>query len=346
MSLLALDWAMAFDSVDPEALVTMLRRFGLPDELLNIVRNIYSDRRFRVADGGNVSSERRQRAGISQGCPLSPFLFVMLMTVVMEDAVAQLSADDKKIHDSGALASTLYADDTLLVGVSTDSLQRYLAAVAESGARCGLKLHWTKFQLLQIRCAGDVLTKEGDAIEKKATMFYLGTTIHGDGSIQGELNERLGAAWSDFSSLTSLWRHTTLTALRKVEIFQAVITTRLLYGLSSGWLNVKEQRQLDGFQARCLRRVLGIKPSYISRVSKQTVLDKSRQVPYSGQLLKQQLLLYDKIARSADASTLRALTFRPGSLEPANNQHIRRVGRPRHEWARQLQKVANGTYCI
>ena len=54
------------------------------------------------------------------------------MTVVMEDAVAQLSADDKKLHDSGALASILYADDTLLVGVSTDSLQRYLAAVGRA----------------------------------------------------------------------------------------------------------------------------------------------------------------------------------------------------------------------
>ena len=41
------------------------------------------------------------------------------MTIVMEDAVASLSDDDKRLHDQGALASVLYADDTFLVDSET-----------------------------------------------------------------------------------------------------------------------------------------------------------------------------------------------------------------------------------
>ena len=233
VSMLALDWAKAFDSIDPAALVVMLARFGLPDAVLGIVKNIYSDRRFRVMDDDDLSSERRQRAGISQGRPVSPFLFVMLMTVVMEDAVAKLGDEDKKLHDRGALASVLYADDTLLVRVSTQSLQRFLGAVAESGARCGLQFHWGKFQLVQVRGDGEVKTQENQAIAKKDSLAYLGTMLYRDGSLQNELSRRLGTAWSDFSSLRSLWRHTYLSVQRKLEIWQSVVTTRLLYGMSS-----------------------------------------------------------------------------------------------------------------
>ena len=40
LALLALDWAKAFDSINPEAMVVGLRRFGLPEHLIEIVKNI------------------------------------------------------------------------------------------------------------------------------------------------------------------------------------------------------------------------------------------------------------------------------------------------------------------
>ncbi len=86
--LLALDWRKAFDSIDPAALLNALRRFGLPPHFLRVVDAIYTDRSFVVKDSGHTSEARKQFSGICQGCPLSPFLFVMVMTVIMHDAVA------------------------------------------------------------------------------------------------------------------------------------------------------------------------------------------------------------------------------------------------------------------
>ena len=122
-------------------------------------------------------------------------------------------------------------------------------------------------------------------------------------------------------------------SLAKIAVYQSVILSRLLYGLGSAWLNVADARRLNGFHCRCLRVILRVKPAYFSRVSNKTILEQSGQKPLDRQLLKHQLLLYGRVARSPDTDPLRNLTFVPGGLEPATARYIRRVGRPRNEWA-------------
>ena len=99
-----------------------------------------------MKDGGRLSDPRLQMAGISQGCPLSLFLFVMLMSVLMADARASIPQADQILLDSEDLAELLYADDTLLLSVSARSLERCLQAVSQAGGQYGLQLHWGKLQ--------------------------------------------------------------------------------------------------------------------------------------------------------------------------------------------------------
>ena len=87
---LALDWAKAFDSVDPAALVVALQRFGIPNNICRIVQAIYANPKFQVRDSGTVSSGKDQLSGISQGCPFSPFLFSCVMTILLHDAAADM----------------------------------------------------------------------------------------------------------------------------------------------------------------------------------------------------------------------------------------------------------------
>ena len=44
----------------------------------------------------------------------------------------------------------------------------------------------------------------------------------------------------------------------KVQFFNAFILSKLRYGLSSVWLVAAQRRRIDGFVARCLRRILNI----------------------------------------------------------------------------------------
>ena len=201
IAMLALDWAKAFDSINVEALLIALKRFGLPPKILRVIGHIYSDRNFRVVDAGSTSTERRQLSGISQGCPLSPFLFVMLMTVVMEDAFRSLDAGAKTCVERGLLGTLLYADDTLLIGTTGTRVQELLTAVSSVGSRYGMQLHWSKFQLLAINGKYKLTAPDGSLIAAKEVMTYLGAAIFADGGIKSELSRKLGAAWAEFSKL-------------------------------------------------------------------------------------------------------------------------------------------------
>ena len=78
--LVFLDWAKAFDTIDQVELINAVKRFNIPDETLEELKMIYETVHFRIKDSEGYSSEREQRTGIRQGCPLSPYLFTLLMT--------------------------------------------------------------------------------------------------------------------------------------------------------------------------------------------------------------------------------------------------------------------------
>ena len=114
--MLALNWRRAFDSINSEILTQVLCRFDVFEHMLKIVGDIYSNRLFKVANKPSRSEEHSQLIGISHECPLLPFLFIMVITVLFDDVVRELNPENQKLHNDGQLFALLYADNILLVG--------------------------------------------------------------------------------------------------------------------------------------------------------------------------------------------------------------------------------------
>ena len=83
-------------------------RFGCGSDFSAMMSEIYSDRRFIVQDGGCSSNWHVQSYGISQGCPLSPFLFSILMTVALHDANMGLAAQGVKLSQGMLVHDLVY----------------------------------------------------------------------------------------------------------------------------------------------------------------------------------------------------------------------------------------------
>ena len=149
--LLALDWAKAFDSISPAGLVNAMSRFVIPYHFCSVVRGIYNGRHFIVRDGGVTSGQHPQCFGISQGCPLSPFLFSIVMTLLIQDAKAAfLSRRDPA--RTGEISELMYADDTLILAVNNEDAEIYMQCIEQAGRMYGLQLNWNKLEVLPVRC--------------------------------------------------------------------------------------------------------------------------------------------------------------------------------------------------
>ena len=338
---LALDWAKAFDTISPSRLADALRSFGIPSHFIDLIGNIYDGRQFFVRDMQVDSGYHKQHFGISQGCPLSPFLFVILMTVLMHDARRELERTSGNVLASGGLVhDLLYADDTLLIDARGDVAQAYMEAVVVVGAQYGLKINWKKVEFMAIRCTPHLRDGNDQSIPQKSSIGYLGALLDSSGAIQSELNRRIGMATADFKAMSTIWNHSHLTKWWKHRVFQACISSKLLYGLQTAWLTKVQRAKVDGFQAKCIRKIIKVAPSYWSRVSNVEVLARLGAQKLSKQLLEQQLMLFGKIYRRSNSDISRQMVFDPStdSLRIAGVARAR--GRPRLNWCQEVHKQA------
>ena len=132
--------------------------------------------------------------------------------------------------------------------------------------------------------------------------------------------------------MCKVWSHSNLPISRKLSIYRSLIESKLFYSLSTACFTVAELRRLDGFQARCLRSVLHIGPSYLTRISNIEVRRRAGVTPASHRLSQQQLILFGKVMRSETEGPLKQVSFVPGTLRFATDRYVRRIGRPRKEW--------------
>ena len=139
-----------------------------------MIKAIYTGRRFVVNDAGQKSKWHKQAYGISQGCPLSPYLFVIVMSILMADAKADLEQKGVTLDDNCLVNELVYADDTLLIDVDADALLHFMASVGAAGRHYGLVFNWSKLELLRVRHDGHISLPSGKRVKEKDSMVYLG----------------------------------------------------------------------------------------------------------------------------------------------------------------------------
>ena len=92
LSIALLDWEKAFDKIQHDKLILALRRLGFSRRYTEVIADCYSKPMFFVKDNFGSSSTKQQASGIRQGCPLSPFLFVLVMTCIDFDIQQSVSS--------------------------------------------------------------------------------------------------------------------------------------------------------------------------------------------------------------------------------------------------------------
>ena len=120
---------------------------------------------------------------------------------------------------------------------------------------------------------------------------YQGSTIMDSLSIETELNKLIGKAATTLSMLTKrVWTNSKLTEHKKIQVYKACVVSTLLYGSESWTLRSRQERRLNSFHMRCLRRSLGISRGetrwQTTKCSKEQASLKQRRMRWLGHICR------------------------------------------------------------
>jgi exonuclease III len=159
-----LDMEKAYDHVDWNFLLYLLKRCGFGDRWCSWIKHCISTVRFSVLINGSPSGFFGSSRGVRQGDPLSPFLFVLIMEAFsrMIDAIYSRGlisgfSVGSRNHDNVEVSHLLFADDTLVFCGADASQISYLRALLVCfEAVSGLKVNLTKSSLIPVGSLDDV----------------------------------------------------------------------------------------------------------------------------------------------------------------------------------------------
>ena len=138
--LVSLDFRKAFDSLEWPFIMRTLGVFNFGTSIQKWVCTFYTNIESAALNNGFLTNWFRPSRGIRQGCPLSPYLFI-LSAEVMANKVRQ----DRQIKGIEILGNELrlsqYADDTNLFCANLASVEKALEIVNNLGLLAGLKLN-------------------------------------------------------------------------------------------------------------------------------------------------------------------------------------------------------------
>ena len=204
---------------------------------------------------------------------------------------------------------------------------------------------------------GKIHFKDLAPLDKAYEAMYLGNELNREVNIGHEIQNKIQEVIITWKKLDPYWRSDNASKKWQVIIFDAVVRSKLLYGLETVHLTDAMSNKLDAFQIRGLRKILKIAPTHVNRANtNKHVLERATQHAYPHHTDNRKVELFSVFQKKRKAKLLghilRALalnTLRQVSFQPHSAQRVeygkKRVGKPRQSWIHQTKQFAYVDIC-
>ena len=140
---MSLDFRKALDSLEWPFLMSTLDVFNFGTSIQKWVSTFYTNIESAALNNGFLTNWFRPSRGVRQGCPLSPYLFILSAEVLANKIRQDLHVKGIEILGN-ELRLSQYADDTNLFCADLASVEKALEIVDNFGSLAGLKLNRKK----------------------------------------------------------------------------------------------------------------------------------------------------------------------------------------------------------
>ncbi|VDP45148.1 unnamed protein product [Schistosoma margrebowiei] len=279
-----IDYEKVFDSVDRRTLWKLLRQYGVPEKIVNIIRNSHDGLQCKVVHGGQLTDAFQVRTGVKQGCLPSPFLFLLVV-----DWIMRTSTSEGKHGIQWTAQNQLYdldfADDLALLSHTHEQMQIKTASVAAVSASVGLSIHKGKTKVLKFRAENsNPVILDGEILEDVESFTYMGSIIDEQGGSDADVNARIGKARVAFLQLKKIWNSKQLSTNMKVRIFNTNVKAVLLYGAETWRTTTTTIKKVQVFINSCLLKILNI--HWPDTISNSLLWERTNQLPAEEEIRK------------------------------------------------------------
>ena len=228
--LVSLDFRKAFDSLEWPFIMRTLDAFNFGTSIKKWVSTFYTNVESAVLNNGFLTNWFRPSRGVRQGCPLSPYLFI-LSAEIMSNKI-QHDPNIKGIKILGnELKFSQYADDTNLFCSDLASVETALETVDNFGMLAGLRLNRKKTKAIWL---GKWEKNKSNPLHLKwlhSPVKILGIHVSYDekGNNQMNFNHKLQKLQTNLD----MWRARDLTLFGRVLIIKSLGLPQLIYSVSN-----------------------------------------------------------------------------------------------------------------
>ena len=234
--LVSLDFRKAFDSLEWSFMMKALDIFNFGTSIKRWISTFYTNIESAGDKQSFMTNWLRPSRGVRQGCPLSPYLFVLSTEVLSSKIRQEPSLTGIKIFGHEIKLSQ-FADDMNLFCGDLISVENALKTVEDFGRLAGLKLNIKKSKAIWL---GKWEKNKSYPLQLKwlqSPVRLLGIHVSYDEKGNNELNFNLKIR--KLQTNLDMWRSRDLTLFGKVLIIKSLGLSQLIY--SASILNVPEE---------------------------------------------------------------------------------------------------------
>lgn len=325
------DFSKAFDNVKHEQLLEILRKAGIDDRDIRIIKNLYWGQCAKVKIDNSLTGNIEIKKGVRQGCVLSPLLFNIYSEEIFRRALENAR---EGIKINGELINNIrYADDTVILASNVEELQQLMERVNDVSSEFGLSLNLSKTKWMLISKSQQPpqqLMLNNQIINHVDSYAYLGTTVNAKWDQSTEIRSRIEKARASFNSMRSMFTSRDLSLSLKIRLVKCYVFSVLLYGAEAWTLTEALMKRLEAFEMWTYRRILRISwTDHITNIEVIRRIGKEKEIVFT---IKRRKLEYLGHIMRHEKYRLLQLVIQ-GRVDSK-----RGPGRRRHSWLHNLRQ--------
>ena len=227
------DYEKAFDSVEWDFVYECLEFFNFSDTIINWVKLLYKNISSCLINNGSLSDFFMPSRGVRQGCPLSPYLFILsaeifAISIRMNDRIKGISIGDQtsKIDQ--------YADDTFMAFLfDQTSLDEISLTLDKFQQISGLKVNYDKTEILRI---GSLKNSDAKLYTQKNFKWTNNPTVLLGVEVGSDLSQvtsnNFAKLIKKIENIIKLWSNRQLTLIGRIVIIKTLLVPQFIYRFS------------------------------------------------------------------------------------------------------------------